>query len=322
MNSRQRFLSTMRYEKPDRVPLFMEGIRDQVFEGWNQPGIKTKSDLEQRFKYDQREEIYLDLDPYPALKDWPTTTAQLERLKHHFDPDDPARWPSDWAAQVDAWRQRDHVLMLRVHRGLFLSMGIDGWARFSDVMELLIEAPEFVRAFMTFQGEFAAQMTARVLRDVSVDAVIFSEPISSNERPLISPKMYEDYVLKSYQPLLALLPDMGVETTILRTYANARILLSAAVEYGFNCLWACETDSTAMDYLDIRRQFGSDLRLIAGIDLDILLRDPQSMRAELLRVLPPLLSQGGFVPLLDGRVREYLPFESYQLYRELLTELC
>jgi len=247
---------------------------------------------------------------------------EIERLKDHFNPDDPARWPSDWTARVHAWNHRDHVLMLRIHQGFFITMGIDGWQRFSDVMDVLTDSPDFVRAFMAFQGEFVTQMTTRVLGDVAVDAVIFSEPISSNFGPLISPQMYEDYVLQSYRPLLRSLPDLGVKTTILRTYANARVLLPTAVEYGFNCLWACETNPKAMDYLDIRRQFGPDLRLIAGIDLDTLLSDRQSIQAEIQRVVPPLLSQGGFVPLLDGRVREYLPFEHYQLYRQLLAEIC
>jgi len=322
MNSRQRFLETMDYGRPDRVPLFMEGIRKQVFGAWNQPGLKAKHDLEQRFSYDQYEEIYLDLDPHPELKRWPTTMQQLERIQDHFNPDDPARWPSDWLSRVAAWRDREHVLMLRVHRGLFITMGIEGWDRFSNVMIDLVESPEFVSAYMAFLGEFAAKMTARVLRDVSVDAVIFSEPISGSDGPLISPKMYEKFALKHYRPLLTKLPDLGVETIILRTYANARVLLPAAFDYGFNCLWACETNPNAMDYLDIRREFGPDLRLIAGIDLDTLLSDPQSIRDELQRVVPPLLSQGGYVPLLDGRVREYLPFEHYQLYRQLLAEIC
>ena len=32
------------------------------------------------------------------------------------------------------WQTRDHVLMLRVHRGFFLSMGVGGRRRFEDVM--------------------------------------------------------------------------------------------------------------------------------------------------------------------------------------------
>lgn len=321
MNSRQRFLTTMRFGKPDRVPLFMEGIRDQVFDAWNQPGIKSKHDLEQRCSYDQREEIHLDFDPYPAWKQWPTTMGELERLQDHFNPDDPARWPADWDERVRAWQDRDHVLMLRVSRGFFQTMGVSGWSGFSELMYTLIEKPDFVRAYMAFHGEFVAQMTARILRDVAVDAVVFSEPISGNDGPLISPKMYENFVLKSYQPLLTMLPDFGVETIILRTYANARILLPAVMDYGFNCLWACETNP-AMDYLDIRREFGSALRLIAGIDLDALLRDKDAIQREVQRIVPPLLASGGYVPLLDGRVREYLPFEHYQVYREMLTEIC
>ena len=63
----------------------------------------------------------------------------------------------------------------------------------------------------------------------------------------------------------------GVETIVYVTYANPRALLAGAVEAGFNCLWACEANPDAMDYRDIRRQFGRRLRLIGGIDLDALL---------------------------------------------------
>ncbi len=322
MDSRKRFLETMKYGKPDRVPLFLEGMRDQVFETWNQPGLKTKQDLHKYFSFDRHEEIYLDLDPYPEFKAWPTTSAELEILKNHYNPNDPARWPDDWTARVSAWQNRTHVLMLRVHKGFFQTMGVEEWDRFSQLMIEVVDTPELVRAWMTFQGDFVTQMIRRVLRDVSVDAVIFSEPISGNDGPLISPEMHEEFVLKSYQPLLDMLPKLGVNTIILRTYANARSLLPAAVDYGFNCIWACETNPIAMDYLDIRRDLGSELRLIAGIDLDILLSDRQSIQEKVQRIVLPLLAQGAYIPLLDGRVREYLPFENYRLYREILAEIC
>lgn len=321
MNSRQRFFKTIRFGRPDRPPLFGEGIRREVFDVWNQPGLASKEDLARRFSFDPRREILLDLEPHPDLEAWPSTIAGLARLKRRLDPTDPARLPDDWDEQVAMLHDRDDPLMLRVHRGFFLSMGVHKWDRFYEVMCLCTDAPDFVRAMMNLQGEFAARMTERILQDLSVDAVIFSEPIGGNSGPLISPQMYADFVLSSYRPVFGVLAKFEVENIILRTYANARVLLPAAVDYGFNCLWACETDRTDMDYLDIRRQFGPHLRLIGGIDTDVLLQDREAIRRAVERVVPPLLEQGGYVPLLDGRVREYIPFEHYRYYRELLQTL-
>jgi hypothetical protein len=44
MNSRQRFLETMRYGKPDRAPYFEEGIRDEVLAVWRQQGLPVAVD--------------------------------------------------------------------------------------------------------------------------------------------------------------------------------------------------------------------------------------------------------------------------------------
>ena len=50
---------------------------------------------------------------------------------------------------------------------------------------------------------------------------------------------------------------------------------------GFNGLWAIETETAAMDYRNLRRQFGRSLRLIGGIDLDVLLLGPTAIEREI-----------------------------------------
>jgi uroporphyrinogen decarboxylase len=211
--------------------------------------------------------------------------------------------------------------MLRIHRGFFLSMGVYDWRRFSELMDLLIDDPEFVREAMTIQGEFAAGLAERVLKDVVVDAALFSEPIGGNYGPLISPQMYEDMVLRTYEPVLDVLHKHKVETIVLVTYANARALIPSMLKWGFNCLWACEVNIEVMDYRDLRREFGRDLRLIGGIDLDTLRRDKEAVRREVEEKVPPLVADGGYVPLADGRVRADVPFENYVYYRRLLERV-
>jgi uroporphyrinogen decarboxylase len=156
---------------------------------------------------------------------------------------------------------------------------------------------------------------------VQIDAAVFSEPIGGNDRPLISPKMYEEFVLKSYEPVLNVLNRYRIETIIFQTFANAKILIPSILRWGFNCLWACEVNIETMDYRSIRQDFGRDLRLIGGIDLDALRKDKKTIRREIELKVPPLIKDGGYVPLADGRVREDVPFENYVYYRELLQKI-
>ncbi len=311
----------MRYGRPDRVPYFEEGIRDEVMKAWQKQGLPRDANLSQMFPSDQRDEILVDLEPLPKLNRWPSSRPELEALRRSLDPDNRRRLPSQWPKRVRAWRTRDHVLLLRVHRGFFLSMGVHDWGGFAEVVRLLIDDPAFVREAMAIQAELAARLAERVLAEVEIDGAVFTEPIGGNDGPLISPRMYEEFVLTSYKPVFDVLSRYGVETIVFRTFANSRILIPSILKWGFTCLWACEVNIEAMDYRDLRREFGRDLRLIGGIDLDALRRDKEAIRREIEEKVPPLVADGGYVPLADGRVREDVCFENYVYYRRLLEKV-
>jgi hypothetical protein len=321
MNSRERFLETMQFGRPDHVPYFEEGIRKEVLKAWRKQGLASQADLAAMFSTDEREEIDLDVYPHPWPKRWPTTKAELAAFARRLDPNDRSRLPENWKKSVPGWKQREHVLMMRVHQGFFLTMGVRGWQRFYELMKLIHNDPGFVRAMMQVQAEFVAALTERLLQDVEIDAAIFSEPIGANHGPLISPEMFVDFVLSSYRPVLNVLHQHHVNIIILRTYANARLLVPVLMENGFNCLWACEVNTASMDYRSLREEFGGGLRLIGGIDLDVLREGREAIRAEVEEKVPPLLAQGGYVPLADGRVREDIPLENYIFYRQLLEKV-
>ena len=321
MSSRQRFWETMHYGRPDRPPYFEEGIREEVVKVWRQQGLAADADLASLFPSDPTEYIEPDLYPRPEFEHWPSNRAELVELEKRLDPADPARLPENWAEQVQSLRDRDTVRMLQVHHGFFLSAGVMGWGRFADVMRALFDDPAYVHRLMEICGEFSASLAERMLAEVSVDAAVFSEPIGDSCGPLISPRMYEEFVLSSYEPVLEVLRRHGVDTLIFITYANARLLIPSILKYGFNCLWACEVFGGAMDYRDIRREFGRDLRLIGGIDLDALRQGKDAIREEIEAKVPPLVASGGYVPLADGRVREDVTFEDYAYYRETLRSV-
>ena len=321
MSTRERFKETMGYGKPDRVPYFEEGIRNDVLRAWRTQGLARDADLSKMFASDFRERIEVDLEPRPKLISRLDKITDLKKFQRRLDPYDKRRLPSRWPRRVKAWQSRGHVLMLYVHRGFFLTMGVSNWRSFTDAVMLLIDRPDVVRKRMQIQGEFAARLTERVLKDVEIDAAVFSEPIGGADRPLISPGMYDEFVLKNYKPIIEVLQQNNVATICFQTYANARILIPAILKWGFNCLWACEVNVEAMDYRSLRKEFGRDLRLIGGIDLDALRKDKATIRREIEEKVPPLIEDGGFIPLADGRVRADVPFENYVYYRRLLEKV-
>ena len=312
----------MSYGALDRVPLFQEGIREEVLDAWHQQGLSPGTDLATLFTYDELEEIEPVLDPIPAIPRRSSKKSIIEELRRRLDPYDPRRLPSDWREQVRQWQEsRQAALFLRLHRGFFLTMGVKGWHSFTDAIRLLKDDPAFVHEVMAVQARFTACLAEWILREVEVDGVIFHEPIASNHGPLISPKMYADFVLNSYTPVLDVAERFNVKTIIFRTYANARALLPAVFKTRINTLWACERNSDAMDYRLLRMEFGPGIRLIGGIDADVLRQSHEAIRQEVDDKVLPLLTQGGFVPLADGRVREDVPFENYAFYRRYLEEL-
>jgi len=311
----------MTYGNPDRVPYFEEGLRRDVLRAWRKQGMPKTGKGGSLLQSDPRVEIDPELEPRPELRHLPTGRADLIDFSRRLDPHDRGRLPRGWKRLVRTLKDEDSVRMLRVHRGLFLSMGVHAWDRFYDLMVLLGKSPDIARAAMRIQGEFCAGLAGRILAEIEIDAAVFSEPIGGNEGPLISPRMYADIVLKSYQPIMAVLKQHGVETIIFRTYANARIYIPVILKWGFNCLWACEVDIDAMDYRSLRRDFGKELRLIGGVDLDALRGGKEMIDRELNEKIPPLLAQGGYVPLADGRVRKDVTYANYIYYRQRLHEI-
>jgi len=132
--------------------------------------------------------------------------------------------------------------------------------------------------------------------------------------------MYAEIVLPSYDPVLEVLARRGVEAIIFISWANPRRLLPAIIERGFNCLWAYEANPQAMDYRELRREFGPGLRLIAdrpGCPPPGQGRHPARGRGK----GAAAAGRRGYIPMLDGRVRADVPFENYVFYKRLLEKL-
>ncbi len=331
MNSRQRFNLTMAGGDPDRVPLFDEGLREGVIEDWLGNGDIDHPDLSRLFTYDRREEISIEQEHGLQFADIAGKPNALTRLRDGLETPITPRVPVDLESRAAAWAERDFPLFLRVHDGLFLMMGIGDGDSFIRNIYTLADHTDFVRRALMLITEYTIEWAEQVTRHVDIDAAVFSEPIATHHGPLVSPQTYREVVLPTYKPLMQALRRSGVSTLIWRTYANSCALLDAVVEADFDCLWAVESGADAMDYRAIRQKYGKRLRLVGGVDLDVLREDRRlssskaRSKAAILRqldgIVRPLLMDGAYIPLADGRVRVGMPFENYAFYRRGLEQV-
>ena len=320
MNNRRRFYESLHYGNPDRLPYFEEGIRADTLKAWKVQGHPIGAETEELFKADAKEELKIDLVPFPGFRRWPRTFKELESFEEQLGSIKLKRILPRWRWQIKRLKEREHVLMLRAHEGFFLTMGVEDSRSLTRLVRQMKYEPDFVLEFMQVIGKYAARLAEEFLREVEVDALIFSEPIGSNTGVLISPQMYETFVLPSYEPLLSVAKKYEVGTIICRTYANIKALIPSLLKWGIDCLWACEVEPTVMNYPSLRKTFGRELKLIGGIDLDALRKGPEAIR-EAIEMVAPLTEEGGYIPLADGRVRADVPYENYVYYRKLLKKI-
>ncbi len=320
MNSRERFLAILHGEQPDHPPLFPEGIREEVIESWHDQGLPVSVELDTLFDYDPFEQLDPDIYPNPAIEDWSDPQRVLSWLCQRLDPDDPRRLPEHWSELVKGWRDRSYPLFLRIHQGLFLCLGIEEWCSFAPAILRLMDQPDFVHEILAIQANFAARLAEKILRQVNLDGVIFSEPIAGNHGALISAEMYREFELQSYVPIFDVLRDHRVPAIIWRSYANPARLIPEVVKYPFNVLWLCETPPGILTPAQVRYLVGPDLTLIGGIDSDVLRQDPLAIQ-QAIGIVQPFVAAGHFIPLADGRVREDVPYSNYAFYRQELHKV-
>jgi uroporphyrinogen decarboxylase len=179
-----------------------------------------------------------------------------------------------------------------------------------------------VEALIDRTTDFYCICLERVLSKVTVDYASFYEPIASNMGPVISPAMFERFAIPGYKKVLGLLERFDVPLRILcTTGGDLSSLLPSLIDAGINGLWISNIRSTDMAYHKLRQRFGADVALVGGIDVTALSRDEAAVRAAVEETVPELLKSGRYLPCLDDRPRENVPFAHYRLYRRLLEEM-
>ena len=321
MNERERFRRLMRGEPVDRPPFLEEGVRDGVLASWRTQGMPPGQTHVDLFGLTPHENVGPDLKFGSSYFGRITELSAVEYRKA-FDVSQ-QRFPGDWNETVRRLENRDHIVCIWASRGFFQALGVGDWPTLEKALLGTLKAPERIRDRLEQYGEFCSRMLEMTMQDVDPEFIYLSEPISNNTGPLISPDMFEEFMIPVYRRIVASARRSGCENILLSTYGDTSLLFPTLVEAGISMLWISEAaEVPELDYRRIRQAFGSDLGLIGGIPLSVLRSgSPDLIRETLEDLVPSLLRAGRYVPLASGRVREEVPWSAYRCYREALADL-
>jgi hypothetical protein len=328
VNTRQRFLETLRYGHPDRFPYLDYTVRPDVLALWERQGLAPGSDLRQLFGLERWDlvgthgDIELDLRAMPPFEGRLRSRADWDRLKSSFDPGTPGRYPHDWVHHVEEWRDRDYPLGLIVWRGILLPLQVGEWDTLADLLYLFYDDPALVHEMVAAVTDFSLALLERALAEVEWDFAVFEEPIASNHAPVISPRHYRRICLPHIERVARRVRAAGIDLLVADSQGAVGPLIPVWREAGLNTLWLGDVGASGLDYRALRRTFGHELRLIGGLDLRVMSCDCDAVERQVMDVAAPLLAEGGYIPLLDGRVRRGVPYGNYVHYRQLLAGLA
>jgi uroporphyrinogen decarboxylase len=320
MTSRQRFLATIGGRHADRPPLWEEGVEEDTLAVWRRQGLPADTPLSELFLFDRREVVEVSLEPLPSCRHG-DTGPKFAPLRAGYRPEAGRRLPIDWERRIGEWPDRDYPLGMGVSRGLFRSLGIEDGRTLEQVFYAFYDAPSEIEATLERATELSLWALDQVLPAVDLEFALLNEPIASFHAPVVSPAQYRRFALPHLRRLIERLRNAGVAAIVVQAYGQVEALVPLWLEAGVNTLWCYHAWSAGMGYVDLRHRYGADLRLIGGMPAPALLQGKEAIDEALGCIVAPLLEQGGYLPLLDDRVRVNVPYEQYRYYRTRLQQL-
>ncbi len=248
--------------------------------------------------------------PVESREDW-------KEMKTRFDPNAAGRFPEDFDRRCDALRDRDYVVEFSFS-GPFWQLR--EWLGFENLCMMMIEDPEFVQEMIDFWQEFVSQTMAPILKNVEVDCVRFSEDMAYKGHSMISPNMVRQFLFPSYQRWASEVAESGCPLFDMDSDGYIGELIPIWIEAGIHCCDPIEV-AAGNDIVEFRKLFGKKMAYRGGIDKRAIAKGGRVMEEELMRVVPPLLKEGGFIPGCDHGVPPDISWPDFIEYARLLAKL-
>jgi len=242
--------------------------------------------------------------------------ASWEGIKWRLDPSTPGRLEF-WMTLVETARSFPYPLCVYI-AGLF------GTHRhllgFTPLMLAYRTQPGLLHAISRHWVDFWKGVLGRIAEVKTPDMVCLWEDMCYINGPMIGPDTFEAFMLPYYMELISFLrSELGVPAIGVDTDGKMNKLIPFFVQAGVNFCFPFEVQA-GMDVLQVRRDWPHQLAIWGGLDKRALYSDRDTIRDEVLRVLPPMLAAGGYIPAIDHAVPPEVSLDNWLYFLELVRE--
>lgn len=253
--------------------------------------------------------------PVTSMKDW------VEDVAPRLDPNNPDRWVGieDHCRAKGAQAEAE---------GQMLTQGIIGGYMFlraligpEEVLYAFCDQPELIRTMMEGWFELVDAALARIQGVIELDEFLLDEDICYNAGLLISPTMFEEFLLPYYQQLVSNARSRQKKRLYLHIDTDGKCMPSIPLylKAGMDAMSPFEVAS-GCDVVEISKQY-PNLIISGGIDKRVLAAGKDAIDAHLQYIMPAMVARGGYIPTCDHGVPNDLSFEDYMYYRTRICEL-
>jgi len=354
MTDRERFLATMRYQSVDRAPFREFGAWPETRQRWLREGYDPDQPPFQTDRWDwhggwffphppfERRVVDEDADTVlyvnhegillrerkdqpqssmPQFVRFPVRTREDFRQfwQERMQPDLSARIGPDWKDQLDAFRKHNAPLIIIADRWGGFFGPLRNLLGVENLCMLFYDDPAFLEEMIEAEADFMIRMMDQILDHTGVDVFGFWEDMAYKSGPLVGPELVRRYMLPGYRRVTEFLLGRGVEFICLDSDGDVSKLIPIWLDAGINVLYPFEVQC-GMDVVQVRREYGRDLRLWYGVDKRALAKGPEAIDAELRRV-QPLIREGGYVPGTDHSLPPDVSYDHYCYYMDKLRSV-
>ncbi|MDO8683075.1 MAG: uroporphyrinogen decarboxylase family protein [Armatimonadota bacterium] len=352
MTHKERFLRTMRFQPVDHVPDEEFGYWTETLTEWHKQGLPefvdnlSKADeyfgfapkwyfpinlgIIPGFQYqvleeDDRHRIIIDesgikcmvnkdgASTIPKHLKFPIETRQdWEDFRKRLDSTNPKRYPENWEQLRDIYNNAD--VPVGISAGSLFGW-IRNWMGFENVSYMCADDPELIEEIMEHLTEHILATIGRAVREIKFDFVMMWEDMAFNKGPMISPRLFDKWMVPRYKRITDFLKQHGCETVIVDCDGNINELVGLWLDAGVNCMFPIEVRGNS-DPVAIREKYGNRVLLAGGVDKTQLIEGKESIRKEIKRI-EKLVQMGGYIPHVDHRCPPNVTYENYLYYLDV-----
>ena len=248
--------------------------------------------------------------PVKSRKDWEWVKAE------HLQVDDPARFPTEWAEQVQEYRKRDYPLQL-THGGVygFVRRYLMGDER---LMYAFYDDPDLVHDMMDTYTDMVLSIWSKMVKDLDFDLIECWEDMASKNGSLISPHTFREFMAPNYRKIATFAKEHGIEVVLVDSDGYIHDLAKLMLEGGVTAMYPFEVGA-GCDISEVRRRYPT-LGIIGGLEKEVMAYDKKDIDKEVKKARR-YIQLGRYIPGPDHFVLSNVSWANYRYFMERLRKV-